>query len=605
MFSIYLKISDLLSTRERRNAILLFCMMLVMGLLDVGGVASILPFISVVTNPGLIQSNNYLLALYNKAGFTNANAFLLFLGVVVFALVVTSLGFKALTHWAIARYAHMRNYSLSSRLLNVYLNRPYSWFLNRHSSDLGKSILSEVGQVITGAIMPAVLLVANTIVASFLIILIIIIKPVMALVAVGSVGGAYALIYIFLRKYLNRIGVDRVVANQQRFQVAQEALGGIKDVKVIGLESRYVRAFGKPARRFALRQASKQVASEMPRFLLEGLGFGGMIALILFLLATNSSNLSAVMPMIALYAFAGYRLIPAIQQIYLAVSHLRFTSPALDALHHELTESGWDDSKLNRKSLSLPAADRIICLQKRIELRDIFYTYPKTELPILKDFNLKIKAKTTVALVGSTGAGKTTIIDLILGLLIPEEGELLVDDIPITENNMRAWQSGIGYVSQHIFLFDDTVKGNIALGIPEEEIDMAAVESAARVAELHDFVIDEMPQGYDTMVGERGVRLSGGQRQRIGIARALYIDPEVLILDEATSALDNLTERAVMDSVHTLGKKKTIILIAHRLTTVRGCDTIFFLEHGRLVASGTYDELIASCESFKAMTSFA
>ena len=229
------------------------------------------------------------------------------------------------------------------------------------------------------------------------------------------------------------------------------------------------------------------------------------------------------------------------------------------------------------------------------------FSYPLAERKALQGLSLSIPARTTVGIVGGTGAGKTTAVDLMLGLLTVQEGTLAVDGMPITARNLRAWQDNIGYVPQAIFLTDDTVAANIAFGIPPEQVDRAAVERAARIAELHDFVTEELPQGYDTLVGERGIRLSGGQRQRIGIARALYHDPDVLIMDEATSALDNLTEKAVMDAVHNLGHAKTIVLIAHRLTTVQSCDTIFMLEHGRLIAQGCYDELLDSSRKFRAM----
>ncbi|EWG99105.1 hypothetical protein Q427_26930 [Halomonas sp. BC04] len=240
-------------------------------------------------------------------------------------------------------------------------------------------------------------------------------------------------------------------------------------------------------------------------------------------------------------------------------------------------------------------------LSRGIRLEDITYRYPQAERPALDQLSLEIPARTTVGLVGSTGSGKTTTVDIILGLLTSQHGQLVVDGTPITADNVRAWQRAIGYVPQHIYLADDTVAANIAFGLPADKIDMQAVERAARIANLHDFVVNDMDHGYDTQVGERGVRLSGGQRQRIGIARALYRDPEVLVLDEATSALDNITEQAVMEAVHNLGHRKTIILIAHRLSTVEACDRIFLLKHGRLDGTGRYDELLADNANFQSM----
>jgi ABC-type multidrug transport system fused ATPase/permease subunit len=240
-------------------------------------------------------------------------------------------------------------------------------------------------------------------------------------------------------------------------------------------------------------------------------------------------------------------------------------------------------------------------VEKSIELESIRFNYPNTETPAIHDLSLRIEAGTTVGLVGPTGCGKTTSVDILLGLLTPQRGRLLVDGDEITEENLRRWQVNLGYVPQQIYLSDSTLARNIAFGIPEHKIDLDAVERAARVANLHDFVVSELPEGYRTIVGERGVRLSGGQRQRVGIARAVYHNPAVLVLDEATSALDTVTETAVMDAIHNLAHEKTIIVIAHRITTVRECDNIYMLDKGRIVAEGTYDRLLKTSEHFRAL----
>lgn len=593
------KILHLLDAHERRNAMLLFGMMVLMGILETIGVASVMPFMSVVANPDSIVSNEYLAAAYKGLGFTSAESFLVVLGSAVFVLMVGSLAFKALTHFAMARFVHMRNYSLSSRLLRGYLGQPYSFFLNRHSADLSKSVLSEVDQVINQALMPALKLVAHAIVAVFLITLIIVVDPLVALSAVVLLGGSYSLIYIALRRYISRIGARRLRANRVRFQMAQEALEGIKDVKVLGLEDGYVLGFRRPAREFSKTQANNQIIGEMPKFALQALMFGGMLLLLVGLLLTRKSTLEDVFPIVGLYAVAGARLIPALEQVYRAVMALRFGKPALDNLHKDLTEAQSVSAVINPKGrTSLPDPIR---LERRLQLDNIHYTYPGAASAALRDLSLAIPARTTVGLVGTTGAGKTTAVDMILGLLRPQQGRLIIDDRPIETTDLRAWQRNIGYVSQNIFLTDDTVTGNIALGIPADQVDYKAVERAARIAELHEFVVNELPQGYATMVGDRGIRLSGGQRQRIAIARSLYHDPGVLVLDEATSALDNITEKAVMDAVHNLGHRKSIIIIAHRLSTVRKCDHIFLLDHGTLAAEGTYAELSSSNDRFRAM----
>lgn len=593
------KILDLLDSRERRNTVLLFGLMLGMGIMEVLGAISVLPFVAVVANSEVVEKNEYLRGIYEYFAFTNSQSFLVFLGLCTFVLVVGRLGFTALTHWAIARFSNMRGYTLSSRLLRGYMGRPYSFFLNRHSADLAKTVLSEVTQVIRKSLMPALELAAYGLMALLLIGLIVVVDPLVALSAILGLGGAYMLIYFSMRHYITRIGVDRVVSNRARFQMAQEALGGIKDVKILGLEEGYINAFSQPAKRFARVQTRSRIIGELPQFGMRAIVFGGILILVVSLIIVHDGNLGNVLPMITLYAYVGNRLIPALQKVYRASVSLRFGKHALDVLHEDLLKTGQTGvSPTTRMFKSLPEPVR---LERDLVLDNVRYTYPGGENAALQDLSLVIKARSTVGIVGGTGAGKTTVVDLILCLLEPQVGKLLVDGQSIKGETTRAWQRNLGYVPQSIFLSDDSVAANIAFGVPKNEIDRQIVEYAARIAELHEFVVNEMPQGYDTLVGERGIRLSGGQRQRIGIARALYHDPGVLVLDEATSALDNVTEKAVMDAVHNLAHRKTIIIIAHRLTTVRECDEIVLLEHGRLLDQGTYNELAARNRRFRAM----
>lgn len=303
-----------------------------------------------------------------------------------------------------------------------------------------------------------------------------------------------------------------------------------------------------------------------------------------------STGINNVLPLIALYTFAGYRLLPAIQKIYISMTYLRVVGPALDSLH--------DDLKKLKPDIQNELEDTII-IKKNIILKNINYHYPNSERTALKNINITIPVNNTIGLVGATGSGKTTTVDIILGLLEAQKGTLEVDEKIINKYNRKSWQKSIGYVPQHIFLADNTVSANIALGVRTKDIDQESVEYAAKIANLHDFVINELPFRYETTIGERGIRLSGGQRQRIGIARALYHKPKVLVLDEATSALDTLTENAVMEAVHSSENKITKILVAHRLSTVRKCDKIFMFDKGELKKEGTFDELIKKSDDFR------
>jgi len=595
MFETFRKLLDLLTPSERRRCYLLVVLILIEGVVQMVAIASILPFLAVLANPAVIETSDRLNALYTGLGFATPHRFLVFLGGAIFCLVFFGLLFRTFTHYAIYRFVFLRGYAIGSRLLAAYLRQPYSWFLNQHSAQLGANILTDVNKVVGQALMPAMRLLSYGAVGLMLIALLVAVQPKAALVLAVLLGGSYGLIYLGVRNRLARLGEARFEANHQRFQAAADAVGGIKDVKILGLEETYLRRFQKPALALAEYDATSAVISEFPRHILEAIGFGGMLLFILVMLATGDGHLGAVLPVLGVYAFAGLRLFPALQQVYGSFAALRFAKPTLDKLHADLAETS------GGTPLRAGAGTPPLRLEDRLELAAIEYAYPQAERAALRGVDMSIPARTTVGLVGGTGAGKTTVVDLILGLLEPQAGMILVDGQPVTASNRRAWQRAIGYVPQAIFLTDESVAANIAFGLPAEAIDRAAVERAARIAELHDFVVHELPLGYDTPVGERGVRLSGGQRQRIGIARALYHDPDVLIMDEATSALDNLTEKAVMDAVHNLGHAKTIVLIAHRLSTVRSCDTIFMMEHGRVVAQGGYDELIAENQTFRAM----
>ena len=587
------KILYFLTLKERKRAILLLIMVMTMALLDMLGVASIVPFMAVLTNPSLIESNAILSSMFKTLsvfGIETNQQFLSALGFIVFVLLITTITFKAFTNYAKLRFITMQSYRISKRLAESYLYQPYSWFLHRHSADLGKSILSEVGMLVSNGLSPIINLMSQSMVVIALLTLLIINDPKLALTIFIILAVTYSLIYKSVRSLLNRIGEERLKANQLRFMAISEAFGASKEIKVAGLEQNYIKKISKPSEVFALRQATSEIISQLPRFALEAIAFGGLLLVILYLMAKSGTFLNAV-PTIALYVFAGYRLMPALQELYHSFTQLRFGKPAIDALY--------DDCK-NLKPFNLNQDQGVLTFNKTITLKHIHYNYPNASRTALNDINLTIPFRSTVGIVGATGSGKTTTVDIILGLLNTQKGTLEIDGQVITKNNCRAWQRSIGYVTQQIYLADDSVAANIAFGIDLKDINQKAVEYAAKIANLDDFVINELPRQYQTNIGERGVRLSGGQRQRIGIARALYHNPKLLILDEATSSLDNLTEKAVMEAVSNLSKEITIIMIAHRLSTVKKCDMIFYLEKGKLINEGTFEELIKANDNFRA-----
>lgn len=601
MLDVFNKLFSLLSAREKRRFCVLFCVMLVMSGADVFGVSTVLVLLNVLTNPALIQEQAQLQWAYGFFGFTSDANFQLFLTLGVFCAVLSSLTIRALGNYAIVRYSAMRGYTLSTRLLETYLNQPYVWFLERNSSEISKTVLQEVGRLVNTVLIPSLSLLANSVLVLSLFILLIFVEPIIATVAAVVIGGGYLSIYHFMRHLLSGYGQDLVTENALRFKLTQEAAGGFKEVKLLGMEKHYVNRFVQPARRIASLNAVVHVIRELPRFGLEAITFGVMLGAVLFLQLRNDGQLSAAIPVLGTFAFAVMRLLPAAQSVYHSAASIRNGKPLLDDIFKD-----YRDAQKRIADTRLGGCDgQRLSFADRLEIRNATFAYPNTDNAALRGLDMVIPARTMIGIVGGTGAGKTTLVDAILGLLTLERGEIVVDGTVINRDNMQAWRNALGYVPQSIYLTDSTLAENIAFGIDPDKIDMAAVERAAKTAALHGFVVNELKDGYHTKVGERGVRLSGGQRQRIGIARALYHDPDVLVFDEATSALDNLTERAVIEAIHNIAHQKTVIMIAHRLSTVRNCDRIFLLEHGKAVDSGTFDDLVSNNETFRDMAASA
>ena len=579
------KLIFFLSSKERRSALMLLIFSLLTALIDTLGIASIMPFIAILTNLSLIETNSILNQVYlfaNKYGVENKNEFIFFLGIFVFLFLVFSISLNAYTKYIQLKFIENRHHSISTLLIERYLNQPYSWFLNRNSAVLGSTVLSEASQVVALGMKPLIEIISSFFVISFIFILMLYVDYKLAISVIVILGGAYLIIYLLTDRLGKKIGKERFVANQKRFTIVNEAFGASKEIKVAGLEEVYLNQFIGPSIVHANRSATAGFLAGMPRFALEAIAFGGMMLVLLYLVG-QKGNFSNAIPIISLYAFAGYRMLPSLQKAYHASTMLRFCSPAIESLY---------DIIKNLNPNNIIKSKETIDFKKSIVLKNLNFKYPNSSNLTLKNINIEIQHKKIIGLVGPTGSGKTTLVDVILGILTPQDGTLLVDGKIINNNNLRTWQNNIGYLPQIIYLSDDTIAKNIAFGVNSEEINQEALERAAKIANLHNFITTELPEKYNTTVGERGIRLSGGQRQRIGIARALYHNPKILILDEATSALDNDTEKAVMDAINNLGNDITIILIAHRLTTIKKCDEIIKIENGSIVAKGKFEELI-------------
>ena len=590
----------LLTPRERRNLFLLFGAVLVMAGLEVVSVASIMPFLSVAADPASVYENVYLSWAYSEFGFTSSESFLVALGVGALAALVISNLFIVLTSWMLFRYVWGRNHSLSRRLLRSYLHRPYAYFLNRNSAELGKNILQEVKEVTGGMLEPLLKGGAKAIMALCIIGFLLAVNPVVAVAVAIVLGSAYVGLYFLVQRQLDWAGEERVESNTRRYQSVNEAFGGVKQVKIRGKEEAFVDQFDSPSRQYARAIVRSRIIRKAPRYILEALAFGGIILIAIYLIATEN-GMQEVIPILGLYAFAGYRLMPALQQAFKGIASTRYNTAALEDLDRGLQERA-SMPNLSENGQHDPS-ESALTLDDRLVLDDVTFTYPGADEPAIRELSMEVPAYTTTGFVGKTGSGKTTTVDLILGLLRPQEGLISVDGTPLREDGvLRKWQQDIGYVPQQIYLSDDTIARNIAFGVPKEDIDMGAVRDAARRAHIYDFVEQDLPKKWETIAGERGVKLSGGQRQRIGIARALYHGPSVLVFDEATSALDQSTEASVMEAIYELEDNHTMLIIAHRLSTVQRADNIVMLEDGMKVGEGDYSKLKIENEKFREMS---
>jgi ABC-type multidrug transport system fused ATPase/permease subunit len=592
------KLWAIFSARERRNALLVMSFAMLAAIFEVLGIVSILPFLSVMTDPQIIHKNDYLRLMFHMLGFTTGHHFLIFLAVATFTVIVTAATVRAVSYYSLTRFAQMRRHTIGLRLLEAYLRQPYEFFLNRHSGDLAKTILSEIDFIIGTFMNPLVNIVTHSLTLCTIVILLLLMDPVVVLVSGVVFCSSYVLLYRKVSRHIGQMGKERAALNQQRFQIVTEAVGGIKGYKLSGQEHTALRRFEQPSHELSRFMTRSTVIGQLPRFAIEAIAFGGILLLSLVLLTryggAEANALEKVIPMLGVFAFAGYRMLPAIQGVYQSMAQYRFGGEAVDQVYHDLMAA--------KHLPHLPQqATRPLPLEKTIRLEAICYRYPNAPKDSIHHLTLTLRKGQLIGVVGTTGAGKTTLVDILLGLLRPQSGQMQIDDQPLDDDNLRAWQANIGYVPQDIFLTDNSIRENIAFGVPDSLIDDEKVQRAAQMAQIDAFIRSDLPNGYRTSVGERGVRLSGGQRQRIGIARALYHNPEVIVFDEATSALDNLTEKEVMDAINHLSGTKTIILIAHRLSTVKSCDRILVLKAGKLAAEGSYESLAQSDPTFQSL----
>jgi ABC-type multidrug transport system fused ATPase/permease subunit len=584
------KFCFLLSAADRRHLLVLYVLTILGSILEALGVGAIPAFIILINDTKAISKYPIVQQLF-RVDFGSGRELFLWAALGLILLFVLKNAYLSLLAYAKNRFLFNRAVDLSTRLFRAYLLSPYTFHLQTNSAALVRNVSSEVHQALTAVLMPTLDGAMELLVIAFIVCMLLVVEPVACLFALVLVASAYGIYASFFRKRLSQHGKQQQDARRRMVQDINQGIGGFRDARILGREEYFVNALNGSATTFARAGHFQRVAADLPRRFMEIVAVLGMLLIALVLLK-RSTDIQSVVPRLALFAVAAVRLMPSVNRVSEAVSSIRFARYSVDIIYADLIN-------LEKQAIASTNTGVTLPLHRSIEIKGVHYRYPGTHKDALKDVSLTIHKGNVVGLVGSSGAGKTTLANLILGLLEPTAGVIAVDGVD-TRTNMRSWQRNTAYVPQTIYLADDTVRRNIAFGLQDSDIDLKKLESAIRAAHLES-VIESLPKGLDTVVGERGVRLSGGQRQRIAIARAIYHDPELLVMDEATSSLDNETEQYVIEAIEFMKRTRTIIMIAHRLSTVRQCDELVFIKNGSVQARGTYQTLAAENVDFQTM----
>lgn len=574
------KILFLLSKKQKKQIIGLFFLLLIGIFFEMLGLGILIPVFSVMLNPQKLLDYH----LFQKSAIKilllpKSEIILLFMSILIIVYAIKSIFLFFLT-WKQNRFSTDLSADLSKRMFHGYLTQPYSFHLVNNSAFLLRNIQNEVNQFLTVS-QNVVVISIEASAALGVALMLFFIEPLGAFIVMIFLIFSVFIFYKLTKNKLIIWGKNRQLFDGKTNQHIIQGLNGIKDVIILGRQKIFLDNYNKYNEAKADISTKQYTLQMMPRFYLELLAVVGLCFLILIMTIQGKSN-EIIFPIIGVFVAAAFRIIPSFNRIMSAFQVIKYNKVVLDLLYNEF-------SKFN--NLNLKAADFKIQFEKEIDMKNIYFSYPNTEKPSLLDVSIKIKKGNSIGLIGKSGSGKSTVADILLGLLIPEKGEIIIDNKININQCVESWRSKIGYVGQNIYLTDDTIINNVAFGIPKEEIDIKQVNNVLKLAQILDF-INELPDGLGTIVGERGVRISGGQKQRIGIARALYNNPEILILDEATSALDHETEKDFMNSVYQMKGTITLVIIAHRLTTIEKCDFIYELNNGKVINCGKPTELL-------------
>jgi ATP-binding cassette, subfamily B, bacterial PglK len=585
--SIHQKLYFILTRKEHRQVLVLLLFVFITTVLEIFGISLIVPVAALMSRPNLADDYPILQPVLAMLGHPSQAQ--LVLGALLFLVGVYVLKtfFLVTIMWYQNKFIYGMQARLASRLFSGYLKQPWVFHLQRNSAQLILNVTNEVNLLISGVLQPSILILTEGIVLLGIVGLLFVVQP-LAAITVGPILALTALGFQrMVRNKVLRWGKGRQVYDESRLQHLQEGLGAVKDVKLLGREKMFMTHFEKCNLASIGVTVRQKTVLELPRLWLELLVIISLTVFV-FLSLMQGHEVESLLPVLALFSVATFRLLPSVNRLLGGLQNIRYSVPVVDRLFDEVQLL-----KSVQASELKPGEDAAsLTFEHAVEVTDLTYRYPGSDGLTLRDVSMCLPYKQTIGLIGPSGTGKSTLLDVVLGLLTPSDGSVCVDGINI-QKHLRGWQDKIGYIPQTIFLTDASIRQNIAFGISEDLIDDAAVLKALKAAQLDEFIMG-LPKGVHTEVGERGVRLSGGQRQRIGIARALYHDPSFLVLDEATSSLDVETEKGVMAAIRALHGHKTILIVAHRLSTVAHCDLLYRMERGTVVQSGSYAEVIAA-----------
>ena len=598
MFKLVRNIFALLTPAQKRRFFYLQFLVVAMSVTEIFGVASIIPFMTLVGDMDQLKQDTIIAQIYQASGIASESEFVFLLGLGVLIMLFISSVLSMFTIWRLLMFANKIGMEIADRLYSHYLKQDWLFHASGSSAQLTKKIATEITRVIAGILMPLMHMNAKIVFSLLMSISLFLYDPKVAITGLSVFAIAYFFLFRVVRMRLYRNGLTLSEVNEKRFRLMNEGFGGIKDILLLGRDSNLINNFYETGLKFAYSNGNNATLSQVPRYFMELVAFGSMILLILYLLVNHSGNLGIILPILSVYALASIKLLPSLQQIYTSFAIIRANIAAFESIKDDLIDS------VPTKKTPMATNTNHLSPKKNISLENVSFQYPGKPDLAISNVNISIEANSLVGIVGPSGSGKSTLIDILLGLIKPNQGQLKIDNIIVNNENRRSWQNTIGFVAQSIFLSEGTIAENVAFGVPDDQINLNQVEQALKLAHLTELVRD-LEDGIHTKVGERGVKLSGGQRQRIGIARALYHRAEVLVFDEATSSLDGITEKMIMEAIHDFSGKKTIILIAHRLKTIEKCDNIFFIDEGRIDDQGTYQELIERNEHFKKMADHA